>query len=241
MYKLSKKKEATITINKSTVWMSTTIIFAALFAASMIFGWGVSENTKTVDNSEDSSDSIYVQWAKQLSLDVDDFNECLTSSEANTKVSKDLLAATTAGGRGTPYFVVLNNENGKTAAVSGAVPYANLETAILAVKDGETDEGLNANLDSSYPVLGDKNAGITVLEFSDFQCPFCSRANSGVVAGLKSSDMFKNGEVNLAFIHFPLESIHPAARPAAIASYCAQKQGKFWEYHDLIFANQGKL
>ncbi len=91
------------------------------------------------------------------------------------------------------------------------------------------------------PLLGDKNAEITIVEFSDFQCPFCSRAYTGAVTDFKNSDYFKDGEVNLVYKHLPLNSIHPYAQKAAEASECANQQGEFWEYHNTLFANQGSL
>lgn len=91
------------------------------------------------------------------------------------------------------------------------------------------------------PLLGDENAEVTVVEFSDFQCPFCQRAYVGAVADLKNSNDFKSGEVNFVYKHFPLNSIHPQAQKAAEAAECANRQGKFWEYHDTLFANQGAL
>jgi protein-disulfide isomerase len=96
-------------------------------------------------------------------------------------------------------------------------------------------------LEDNDPVLGDKNAKISVIEFSDFQCPFCARAATDTLAGLKNSDAFKNGEVNVVYKQFPLNSIHPQAQKAGEASLCAQDQGKFWEYHDLLFENQRAL
>ncbi|MAH07713.1 hypothetical protein CMI38_05705 [Candidatus Pacearchaeota archaeon] len=111
-------------------------------------------------------------------------------------------------------------------------------------------ENIKITLDDSDPVLGDKNADITVVEFSDFQCPFCQRAADGAVAEFKQSDYFKNGDVNFVFKHLPLDNtcnsgmsrqLHPNACKSAEASICAQKQGKFWEYHDVLFANQGAL
>ncbi|MCH7850852.1 MAG: DsbA family protein [Nanoarchaeota archaeon] len=100
---------------------------------------------------------------------------------------------------------------------------------------------INIELDSDSPVLGDKNANIHVIEFSDFQCPFCARAATGTIAELKASSLFKNGEINFIYRHFPLSSIHPFAQKAAEASECANRQDKFWEYHDLLFANANAL
>jgi protein-disulfide isomerase len=103
--------------------------------------------------------------------------------------------------------------------------------------------GINAAslIESNDPVLGDPNARISIIEFSDFQCPFCARAFEGAVTDFKQSSYFTDGEVNLVYKQFPLNSIHPQAQGAAEASLCAQEQGKFWEYHDALFANQASL
>jgi len=88
------------------------------------------------------------------------------------------------------------------------------------------------------PVKGPANAPITIIEFSDFQCPYCSRGRAAMEE-LLGMEKFK-GKIRLAFKNFPLD-FHPQAKPAAIASLAAHKQGKFWEFHDELFANQGKL
>ncbi len=108
---------------------------------------------------------------------------------------------------------------------------------------GQATDTINARalIEDNDPVLGDKNADISIVEFSDFQCPFCARAFFGAVADFKNSDYFKDGQVNLVYKHFPLNSIHPYAQKAGEASECANRQGKFWEYHDTLFANQAAL
>ncbi len=100
---------------------------------------------------------------------------------------------------------------------------------------------IQLSLTNADPLLGDKDAEITIVEFSDFQCPFCARAYSGSLAEFRNSEYFKSGQVNLVFKHFPLNSIHPQAQKAAEASECANRQGKFWEYHDVLFENQQAL
>ena len=100
---------------------------------------------------------------------------------------------------------------------------------------------VKVSIEKDDPILGDPKAGISIIEFSDFQCPFCERAESGAIADFKSSDYFKNGQVNLVYKQFPLTSIHPFAQKAAEASECARQQGNFWEYHDVLFANQETL
>ena len=100
---------------------------------------------------------------------------------------------------------------------------------------------IRVSIDSDDPILGNADAPISIIEFSDFQCPFCARAATGALAEFKQSSYFKDGDVNLVYKHFPLNSIHPYAQKSAEASVCASKQGKFWEYHDLLFTNQQAL
>jgi len=87
------------------------------------------------------------------------------------------------------------------------------------------------------PARGPEDARVTIVEFSDFQCPFCKRAD-GVVKQVLSK--YPN-DVRIVYRHLPLVSIHPNAMPAAEAASCAADQGKFWEFHDLLFENQKAL
>lgn len=86
-------------------------------------------------------------------------------------------------------------------------------------------------------IRGDKNAEITMIEYSDFQCPFCKRHNPTMDQILSEYE----GKVRLVYRHFPLNSIHPNAQKAAEASECAGEQGKFWEMHDKMFENQSAI
>ena len=81
---------------------------------------------------------------------------------------------------------------------------------------------------------------MTIVEFSDFQCPFCKRARDDAIAQIEEQ-YIKTGKAKLVYRDFPLTSIHPMAQKAAEASECADDQGKFWEYHDIIFENQESL
>lgn len=86
-------------------------------------------------------------------------------------------------------------------------------------------------------VVGPSNAPIKIVFFSDFQCPFCIQAHAGL-ARLREA---YPGRVAVIYRHFPLESIHPYARSAALAAECAAEQGRFEEYQDALFAAQGTL
>ncbi|MBI2573398.1 DsbA family protein [Candidatus Woesearchaeota archaeon] len=88
-------------------------------------------------------------------------------------------------------------------------------------------------------VLGDEDAPVTIVEFSDYQCPFCGRFYQQTLPQLKSQ-YIDTGKVKLIFRDYPLP-FHAMAEPAAIAAECAGKQGKYYALHDKIFANQELL
>lgn len=87
------------------------------------------------------------------------------------------------------------------------------------------------------PQIGDKNAKVVVIEFSDFQCPFCRRFYTQTLPQLEN-EYINNGKVLFVYRDFPLDSIHPGARPSAVAAECADEQGKWREYHNKIFDEQ---
>jgi protein-disulfide isomerase len=90
------------------------------------------------------------------------------------------------------------------------------------------------------PALGNADAPVTIVEFSDYQCPFCKRHFTNTLSAIKTS-YIDTGQVRYVFRDFPLDSIHPNARKAAEAAHCAGDQGKFWDMHDTMFKNQGAL
>lgn len=83
------------------------------------------------------------------------------------------------------------------------------------------------------PAKGPSKAKVTIVEFSDFQCPYCKRAQDSL---RKVEELYK-GKVKLVSIQFPLD-MHERAKPAAEAALCAHEQGKYWEYQDKLFAKQ---
>lgn len=89
---------------------------------------------------------------------------------------------------------------------------------------------------SGSPVKGPADAKVTIVEFSDFECPYCKRGADTMEEVLKAYPK----DVKVVFKHFPL-AFHKEATPAAKASWAAQQQGKFWEFYDALFNNQDKL
>ena len=89
------------------------------------------------------------------------------------------------------------------------------------------------------PIIGNPDAPITIVEFSDFQCPFCARFNAQTLPSIME-EYIDQGKVKLVFRDFPIQSIHPNALPAAVAAECANEQDKFKEMHDVLFEKQNE-
>lgn len=89
------------------------------------------------------------------------------------------------------------------------------------------------------PIRGNSDAPITIIEFSDFQCPFCARFHVQTLP-LLLENYIDTGKVKLVYRDFPIQSIHPNAIAAAVAAECADDQGKYWQYHDKLFENQNQ-
>ncbi|MEC5174992.1 DsbA family protein [Chryseobacterium nepalense] len=96
---------------------------------------------------------------------------------------------------------------------------------------------LKPSVSKTDHVQGNDNADLTIVEYGDYQCPYCGTAYPVLKELMKE---FK-GQVKFVFRNFPLSEMHPYARPAAIAAEAADLQGKFWEMHDVIYENQQSL
>jgi predicted DsbA family dithiol-disulfide isomerase len=90
---------------------------------------------------------------------------------------------------------------------------------------------------SGFPSRGSANAPVTIVEFSDFECPYCG----GLFPTLKQVEKNYPQQVRIVYRQFPLSNLHPHAMKAAEASLCAAEQNKFWEFHDSMFGNQREL
>lgn len=132
--------------------------------------------------------------------------------------------------------------------ISGAVLYAkggigsaSNKQAALAGQPGAAPDVPTGPVDVSVdddPVLGDPKAKVTVIEFSDFQCPFCRVMWRDTMPKLKS-EYIDTGKIRFVYRDYPLP-FHDGGVPFAQAAQCAGDQGKFWEYHDKIYAEQDK-
>ena len=197
------------------------------------------------------------KYAKELKLNTGKFNKCLDSGEKKTLVDKDTKYGSSLGVQGTPGFFI----NGRF--LGGAFPFSAFKEIIDKEINGTgsnscadyTESNLKSQCDetgtdqskafklvakdvdvSGMTAKGPKNTKVTIVEFSDFECPFCVRAYPTVKQVLKE---YKD-DVKLYYKQFPLVQIHPNALKAAEASLCAADQGKFWEFHDKIFETEAQ-
>lgn len=136
------------------------------------------------------------------------------------------------------YFSTLDSDTITKSEFNAAI--SKLESKIEATQQAPPSpsplEPKRISLDDD-PIRGDPNAPITIVEFSDFQCPFCARFHTQTLP-LLLEEYIDDGKVNFVYRDFPIQSIHPNALPAAVAAECADEQGKFWEYHDTLFEKQ---
>lgn len=98
-------------------------------------------------------------------------------------------------------------------------------------------EAPRVEIEARGPAQGPADAAVTIVEFSDYQCPFCKRAEPTLTEVMKRYP----DDVKVVYRHFPLDSIHPDARPASEAAACADEQGKFWPYHAQLFEKSPDL
>jgi protein-disulfide isomerase len=216
-------------------------------------------------NQTQLTDENFEKWAKEIGLNVAKFKADIENPETKKRVMEDAAYGQKSGANGTPTFFV----DGRM--VAGALPIESFKSMIdeeIKKADGllksgtpkdqlyaklldfntknapkptpqPGDDGKPVNIDiGNSPVRGPAKAPVTIVEFSDFQCPFCGRVEPTLSEILKKYD----GKVKIVWKNQPLP-FHPNARPAAKAAMAvlAQSKDKFWDMHDKMFANQGKL
>lgn len=221
----------------------TQLLYILLLVAALIIGYlfariqtleknakGTgSEQAQTAPAKNVTADDVKT-WAKELGLNMNTFNSCFDSSSHQSQIDADSKDGTTAGVSGTPSFYV----NG--VQIVGAQPYSAFKTEIDNALAGKQTGAKVTVTTGRLPRLGQESAPVTIVEFADFECPFCKAYFNDTFAQIKK-DYIDTGKVKYYYRHFPL-SFHPLAQPFANAAECANDQGKFWEMHDKIFKEQ---
>ncbi len=202
----------------------------------------------------------YVNIAKEVGLKEKDFKVCLDTYD-KSEIEKDMQDAQAVGVQGTPsFFIGKSSADGKIKGVwlAGAYPFDYFQATIDGILQNDDQKILSklAEADPSKPaptsigailkevsidddpILGDANAPLTIVEFSDYECPFCQRAFTQTYPSIKSN-YIDNGQVKFVFRDFPLTNIHTKAMDMAVAANCAKSLGgdsKYFEYHDKLFS-----
>ena len=216
-------------------------------------------------HQQDLSDAKYEEWAKQIGLNVARWKADKESPEIATVISKDSSYGQSVGADGTPSFFINGKfiSGAMPFDTFKTVIDEQIKKADEMLKKGTRQDKLYETLVAenvkagaptaqaapaaeqkfkvevgNAPARGPKNAPVTIVEWSDFQCPFCSR----VEPTLKQIENDYKGKVRIIWKNQPL-SFHPNAMPAAEAAMAAYEQGndKFWAMHDKLFANQQQL
>jgi protein-disulfide isomerase len=236
---------------------------AALAAGEQGKYWEYHE--KLFDNQQALDEASLEKYAKDVGLNVAKWKASLKNPKSEEIITRDQALAGQLGASGTPAFFingrklsgaqpidafkrVIDEEMGKAEAlVKGGVKptevYAKVLESAAAAPPAAPPPGAPApaavkkvDVPADSPAFGPKTAKVTIVEWSDFQCPFCSRA----IPTIKQIKEKYPKDVRVIFRHQPLP-FHQNAQPAAEASMAAHEQGKFWEYHDKLFANQQAL
>lgn len=214
-------------------------------------------------NGSADPSAFFMQVVDELGLDADAVSACVDAGSAADFVEAEMAVGLAQGFSGTPTFVFTAAGMDQAYTLVGAYPLDEFRAWIDALAAGEepantaaaqddgaqatqlpfwaTQEGLAADADSpGYNLAGDAfkgsaDAPLTIVAFSDFQCPACATHNNEVQPAI-DEEFVKTGKVRWVFKHRPL-SMHPFAPVSAAAAECAADQGAFWEMHDAIFAS----
>lgn len=140
---------------------------------------------------------------------------------------------------------------GAGALIAFAIVYTNLRNSVPPLKGSAQVSGasepqppLDPNdlkaLEDDDPFLGSPNAPVSIVEFGDFQCPFCRRFSQSTAQQIIEAYV-KTGHARFVYRDFPITSIHGEAQKSAEAAQCAHEQGKFWQYQDILYERQSEL
>jgi len=224
---------------------------------SQLEGGGTKVPTTTTGANDSGNAAAQPQAASKLSnlegvvstigVDVNKYKSCVEAGKYKDRVENDYQGGIQAGVQGTPGSFIVNKK-GEVWFVAGAYPYESVKQVIdmaLGKGTGTLPQGVEKysadkaaklpKLTSSDHVRGDRNADVLLIEYSDFQCPFCQRFHPTAQQALD-----ENKEVALVYRHFPLDQLHPLARPAALASECVAEIGgdeAFWKFADEVFGS----
>ena len=201
------------------------IIIAGVIIAGAILLKG------TGDTSPAASKTI----SKMVGLNVRNFNTCLASGKFKDKIQADIDDGIKAGVNGTPSSFILKNGQ-VVGTIPGALPFEQVMEQIADVLKNEK-QGVATQMrpvSADEHILGNANAKIVIVEYSDLECPFCKVFHNTMHQVVEKS----NGDVAWVYRQYPIPQLHPKAFHEAEATECAWEQGgnkAFWKYIDKLF------
>lgn len=240
-------------------WMQTVLVVLLVIASFLLgslytkvkyleAGGAVPEGQQAAKPKYKSFEAAMEAFGKAVKADGKKLVSCMNAGTKKSIVDAETAEGNSVGVTGTPGFLI----NGRL--LGGAFPFESFKEVIDkelagtgsdkvtdysqslqdANKSGAFDPKPRSVTVGTSSIKGKAGAPVTIIEFSDFQCPFCSR----VLPTVKKVLSEYGDKVQFSYKHFPLVSIHPRAAKAAEAAECAKDQGKFWEFHDQLFENQ---
>lgn len=223
-----------------------SIVIAGVFVGIGLYFGGDTGPVKSgggLPSATETTAERVERLANDAGVKTKDLAACLQSGRTKALVQADSDNAVETGGRGTPWSIVIG-PTGITYPINGSLPAAAVDQLIeIARTEGAVPEELNTegiNTAAVAPVTeddwikGSSDAVVTVVEYSDFDCPFCSRFHQAM-----GEVMADNPDTAWVYRHFPLDQLHPEARYVAEAAECVgelEGQDAFWKFTDAYFA-----
>ena len=247
-----------MTPNSQNVWFGVAMFLMGLIAGvvlsvaggGMKLGGGGSSGGSSggtpppAQQQADVNDRM-IAYAEDLGISEDDFTSCMKDNNFSDLINADLKGGTAAGITGTPGNVLVSLKTGKARLISGARPLSSFQAEIDDMlknpsglsKDSSVREVTNLpKIDFSKDhYRGSTEAQIALVEYSDYQCPFCHRVHPTI----KQVAEQYGDKVVWVYRHFPLVSIHPEAMPLATGAECVNKlkgSDAFWQYTDTVMS-----
>ena len=230
-----------ITIDLDVVLIPLSILLSAVMvSASILYTFSDGSIKKTTKTTTIAGDSSIESLVEEIEVDTEKFTECLANNDYADEISKDTSDGQASGVTGTPGFIVGTlGDDGQVEGVliSGAQPYASFEAELDKQLGGGGDKSAKVGIDDD-PILGDKDkAKVAIVEFSDFECPFCQKFHKETFNQL-IEDYVDSGKAIYVYRDFPLSFHEPKASEAASAANCVQEVAgdeKYFEFSKLYY------